>query len=60
MVQELIAAHRDPAVQQKLTTAFRALLPEETMMQPLRREKRAFRDRFESFLNEVQGLLCLE
>jgi len=60
MVDELVSSHGDPAVREKLTLAFRTLLPNDVLVQPLRREKLAFRDRFESFLNDVQGLLCLQ
>ncbi len=59
MVKDLIASHEGEAVQKTLSEAFERLLPLGTQALPLRKEKRAFRERFEAFLNDIQGLLCL-
>lgn len=63
-MENIVSSQKEEAVKQKLTTAFDCLLPSELNVnilpqQMLRKEKRAFRDRFEIFLNDIQGLLCL-
>lgn len=59
MVKEVIEGHQDEALRAPLRAAFERLMPAEVVAQPLRQNKRAFRDRFERFLNDIQGLLFL-
>jgi len=58
---ELIAAHSaELSIQQRIMSSFEALLPTSCTLNAIRKEKREFRDRFETFLNDVEGLLCLK
>uniref|UniRef100_A0A914WUI0 Exportin-4 n=1 Tax=Plectus sambesii TaxID=2011161 RepID=A0A914WUI0_9BILA len=60
MVGQLIASHSDEGARAKLNAAFNQLLPPDAVVNPIRKEKREFRDRFEIFLNDIQGMLCLK
>lgn len=58
-VEYLLLREQHAAVRPELQAAFSALLPAEDSLSPNRRGKREFRDRFEKFLNNIQGLLVI-
>jgi len=58
MVDSILQRHGEESTRNQLTIAFARLLPD-LQMDATRKEKRIFRDRFETFLNDTQGLLCL-
>ncbi len=58
MVDAILHRHHDEMVRNRLANAFALLLPD-MELNATRKEKRQFRDRFETFLNDTQGLLCL-
>ena len=60
MVYELINGHSDSMVHSKLEEAFQKLLQPNAQLSLVRQEKRMFRERFELFLNDICGLLCLK
>uniref|UniRef100_A0A915IE64 Exportin-4 n=1 Tax=Romanomermis culicivorax TaxID=13658 RepID=A0A915IE64_ROMCU len=60
-VQQLIYTHHDQSTQRSLVESFGKLLPHSVhglKAQQYRKERLSFRDRFETFLDNIQGTLC--